>query len=343
MLTDSLKNPKAICADLAAMMLSNLTASSPACSALLTMKISVIPHEGSLYPVNSRCGSCAAPVPYPAGEEKEVPALPLLVEAFVQGATMGEITDLSKRQRKAELHFLASVFANMSVSPTGRNFFLSPQPFQLAQQESGDFRYPLSKIVAFTEHKDTIRRKGVASTLKNCAFNSKAHKAILSPESEQIAVRPSKITAPGIDALPYILLPLTGPEEFELDDQEKLLPELQFLPPDKKREPDTSIRLTHVETLLLLCHTRWGRDYQREHGVYEIVREAHMQDKNEKVQEHMERLVQLIKGEEPKVVSLDEEDDDDENVEADLNPLQGDKPKQEEDEDEDEDFRIEEI
>ena len=115
LLNQFLKNPKAICADLAAMLLSNLTASSPACSALLTMKIAVIPHQGSLYPVNSRSGSCAAPVPYPAGEEKEVPALPLLVEAFVQGATMGEITDLSKRPRKAELHFLASVFANMSV------------------------------------------------------------------------------------------------------------------------------------------------------------------------------------------------------------------------------------
>lgn len=82
---------------------------------MLTMKITVILHQGALYPVNSRCGSCAAPVPYPPGEEKEVPALPLLVEAFVQGASMGEITDLSKRQRKGELNFLASVFANMSV------------------------------------------------------------------------------------------------------------------------------------------------------------------------------------------------------------------------------------
>ncbi|KAJ2917111.1 hypothetical protein MD484_g3296, partial [Candolleomyces efflorescens] len=309
------------------------------------MKIAVIPHQGSLYPVNSRSGSCAAPVPYPAGEEKEVPALPLLVEAFVQGATMGEITDLSKRPRKAELHFLASVFANMSVSPTGRNFFLSPQPFQLAQQESGDFRYPLSKIVAFTEHKDAIRRKGVASTLKNCSFNAKGHKAILSLDSEQITVRPSKTAAPGIAALPYILLPLAGPEEFDLDDQDKLLPELQFLPPNKKREADATIRLTLIETLLLLCHTRWGRDYQREHGVYEIIREAHPHDKNENVQEHMERLVQLLKGEEPKVASLDDEDDED--VEADLqmgSSTSPEKAKQpEEEEEEDEDFRIEEI
>lgn len=158
-------NPASICADLASMLLSNLTASSPACSALLTMKIAVIPHNGSLWPVNSRCGSCAAPVPYPPGEEKEVPALPLLVEAFVQGATMGNITELSKRPRKAELNFLASVFANMSVSPTGRDFFLSPQPFELADENS-DLRYPLSKIVPFTEHKDVIRRRGTASTIK---------------------------------------------------------------------------------------------------------------------------------------------------------------------------------
>lgn len=63
--------------------------------------------------------------------------------------------------------------------------------------------------------------------------------------------------------------------EHHQQDQEKLPDALQFLPPTKTREPDTTLRLTHVETLLLLCHTRWGRDYLREHGVYEIVRAAH--------------------------------------------------------------------
>ena len=43
------------------------------------------------------------------------------------------------------------------------------------------------------------------------------------------------------------------------------------------------IRLTHVEALLLLCHTRWGRDYLRNHGVYEIIRIAHENDENERV------------------------------------------------------------
>ena len=49
------------------------------------------------------------------------------------------------------------------------------------------------------------------------------------------------------------------------------------------REPEATIRLTHVETLLLLCHTRWGRDYQRQHGVYEIVRATHEHETIDKV------------------------------------------------------------
>ena len=66
-------------------------------------------------------------------------------------------------------------------------------------------------------------------------------------------------------------------------DQEKLPPALQLLPPSKTREPDQALRLTHVETLLLLCHTRWGRDYLRDNGVYEIVRAAHEVERVDKV------------------------------------------------------------
>lgn len=106
-----------------------------------------------------------------------------------------------------------------------------------------------------------------------------------------------------------MLLPLAGPEEFELDDQEKLLEPLQFLPPTKTRESDPTIRLTHVETLLLLCHTRWGRDYLRQHGVYEIVRAAHMAETVDKISEHIERLVQLIHGDELKIAEAEELDE----------------------------------
>lgn len=86
--------------------------------------------------------------------------------------------------------------------------------------------------------------------------------------------------------------------------------------------------MTHVETLLLLATTRWGRDYLRGHGVYEIIRGAHLEESVEKVSEHIERLVLLIKGDE----GPETKDDD--------MPL----PKAEEnDENDDEDYKITEV
>ncbi|KAF7983741.1 hypothetical protein HWV62_19709 [Athelia sp. TMB] len=293
-------NPDSILADLASMLLSNLTASSTACSSLLTLKIPVILDPKSsnpMFPVQSRCGTCAAPVPYPSGEEKEVLALPLLIDAFVEGATVDPTSDPSTRKRKGEVHFLSSVFANLTVAPAGRLFFLTPQPVSILSPDA-DLEYPLSKLVPFTEHKDTIRRGGTTSTIKNCAFNSAGHRALLSPETTKVTVPPSETAAPGMDILPYVLLPLAGPEEFDLDDQEKLPSALQFLPPTKTREPDSVLRLTHVETLLLLCTTRWGREYLRANGVYEVVRAAHEVESVDKISEHIERLVNLLKSDE---------------------------------------------
>ncbi|KAI0630607.1 DUF383-domain-containing protein [Trametes polyzona] len=303
-------NPQAILADLASMLLSNLTAASSACTALLSLKISLLPDPSSpikWFPVDSRCGTCPAPVPYPSGEPKEVLALPLLIDAFVRAAPAVEVTDLSKRTHKGDLHFLASVFANLTTTPAGREFFLTPRPAD-PFGDDGDLEYPLSKLLAFTEHKDTIRRGGVASTIKNCAFHTPAHRALLSSESEKVTVPPSTVAAPGIDILPYVLLPLAGPEEFDLEDQELLPAALQFLPPTKKREPDPVIRLTHVETMLLLCTTRWGRDYLRTHGVYEVIRALHENEEVEKIAEHVERLVNLLKRDEGPETAKDGED-----------------------------------
>lgn len=102
------------------MLLSNLTTaiSSSTAAALLSMKVKVIPHEatlGGLYPTNSRSGSCAPPFPPAQGDEVDVPALPLLLEAFVRGANIDPNSELDRRRQKSELHFLASVFANVST------------------------------------------------------------------------------------------------------------------------------------------------------------------------------------------------------------------------------------
>lgn len=87
------------------------------------------------------------------------------------------------------------------------------------------------------------------------------------------------------------------------------------------------IRLTHVETLLLLCTTHWARNYLRAHGVYEVVRALHEDEEVEKVRssdrhfadlldhlvhmqvaEHVERLVNLLKRDEGKDTVYDGED-----------------------------------
>ncbi|KAI9067968.1 DUF383-domain-containing protein [Trametes sanguinea] len=339
-------NYQATLADLASMLLSNLSAASSVCTALLSLKVPLLPDPKSpmgWFPVDSRCGTCPAPVPYPPGEPREALALPMLVDAFVRAAPAVENQELDKRPHKGDLHFLASVFANLSTvgldliaitrvlsptllqTPAGRLFFLTPRPSD-PFGEDVDNEYPLSKLLAFTEHRDTIRRGGVASTIKNCAFHTPAHRALLANENEKVTVPPSTVTAPGMDILPYVLLPLAGPEEFDLEDQELLPPALQFLPPTKKREPDPVIRLTHVETLLLLCTTRWGRDYLRTHGVYEVVRALHENEEVEKVSEHVERLVNLLKRDEGpqtlkdgeeiiKEVIVEESDDEDSKIE----------------------------
>jgi len=292
-------HPHATLGDLAAMLLSNLTTSPGSCTALLALQIPILQtpsSAGPFYPTQSRAGSCAPPVPYPTGTEVHMHALPLMVDAFVQGANIDLSIPLDKRPRKSELHFLASVFANLSTSHPGRLFFFTPQSSDpLRPEVAGQAEYPIAKLVVFTEHKDTIRRGGVSSLIKNCSFYKQGHQAILTPESQSVLVPPSSIPASGIGALQHILLPLAGPEEFDLDAQEQLPDALQFLPQTKQREPDAVLRLTHVETLLLLCTTLWGRDYLRTHGVYEVVRALHEQETNDPVSEHVERLVNLLK------------------------------------------------
>jgi len=52
-----------------------------------------------------------------------------------------------------------------------------------------------------------------------------------------------------VDLLPRLLLPLAGPEEFSDDEMDKLPVDLQYLEPDKEREPDADIRRMLVEAI----------------------------------------------------------------------------------------------
>lgn len=188
-----------------------------------------------------------------------------LMDLFVKGQD-------GTYNKKADFDYLAYVFTDLSKHAAVRHYFLDEQKY--------DSVIPLTKLKVFTEHKSEIRRKGVASTIKNVAFEVPAHPSFLADDK--------------INILPYILLPIMGNEEYDVDESMDMLPDLQLLPPDKKREADSTIVQTHVETLMLLTTTREGRDYMRQIKVYPIIRETHSRVEDEDAKDACERLVQVL-------------------------------------------------
>jgi len=95
--------------------------------------------------------------------------------------------------------------------------------------------------------------------------------------------------------------------------------EVQLLPPDKERESEKDIIITHLETILLLTTTREAREYLRKVNVYCIVREVHKLVENESVEEACDRIVQVLMRDEEleekvKEVGEGEEDEDDDAI-----------------------------
>ncbi|RDW77173.1 hypothetical protein BP6252_05226 [Coleophoma cylindrospora] len=203
----------------------------------------------------------------PAPEElgSSTKAIDQLLDLFVKGAD-------GTYNKEANYDYLSYLFADLAKYEEGRKYFVTKQSY--------DDAVPLTKLTVFTEHKSDIRRKGVASTIKNVAFEIPAHPAFLSEDE--------------INILPYLLLPITGSEEFDEEETMDMLPDLQLLPPDKERDSDPTIIQTHVETLMLLTTTREGRDLMRAIRVYPIIRELHMHVDHDEVREVCERFVQVL-------------------------------------------------
>ncbi len=188
-----------------------------------------------------------------------------LMDCFVQGAE-------KKLNQYANYDFLANLFSDLTRFPEGRTYFLSQQKY--------DDVVPISKLVVFTEGTSQVRRTGVASVIKNCCFETAKHDYLLDPDA--------------INILPYLLLPLCGPEEFPEDENENMPEELQLLEPDKKRETDPFTITIHADALLLLCTTRKGRMYLRDKNVYPIIRQLHLAVEHEDVGECCDKLVNVL-------------------------------------------------
>lgn len=158
-------------------------------------------------------------------------------------------TKISYNKKKQNLNYLGPIFSNLTQTSIGRHL--------ICNKETRLFQ----RLLPFVHHEGSlIRRGGICGLVKNICFDSSLHCWLLSGD---------------VDILPYILLPLAGPEEFDDETNDKFPAELQYLDADKKREEDPDILIILFESLNQLCATKNGRETLRNKGTYEILREFH--------------------------------------------------------------------
>ncbi|RYY38437.1 DUF383 domain-containing protein, partial [archaeon] len=108
-----------------------------------------------------------------------------------------------------------------------------------------------------------MRRRGIAATIRNCAFerDEKHVKLMLSP---------------AVDVVTALLLPLSGPDVYS--DSEKAGMNPALVPRDGEtriREQDETTRLYLVEALQLLTATKRGREHLRRVRSYSVLKAFH--------------------------------------------------------------------
>ncbi|XP_024251173.1 protein HGH1 homolog isoform X1 [Oncorhynchus tshawytscha] len=175
--------------------------------------------------------------------------------------------------KQASLHYLGPLLSNLTQLPQTRHFILDKE------------RCVVQRLLPYTQYQaSTIRRGGVIGTLRNCCFDHAHHEWLLSD---------------AVDILPFLLLPLAGPEELSDEENEGLPVDLQYLPEDKEREEDPDIRKMLIETMILLTATKVGRQILKAKNVYAIMREFHNWEKEPHVAAACEKLIQVLIGDEP--------------------------------------------
>lgn len=188
-------------------------------------------------------------------------------------AQLVEIFCTEGYNKKAKLHYLGPLLSNLTQLPDARNYMLDKD------------RCVVQRLLPYTQYQaSAVRRGGVIGTLRNCCFDHAHHDWLLSD---------------AVDILPFLLLPLAGPEELSEEENDGLPVDLQYLPEDKEREEDPDIRKMLLETLFLLTATKSGRRMLKDKNAYPILREFHRWEKDVHVGAACEKLVQVLIGDEP--------------------------------------------
>eukprot|EP00522_Entomoneis_paludosa_P009804 CAMPEP_0172454360 /NCGR_PEP_ID=MMETSP1065-20121228/11377_1 /TAXON_ID=265537 /ORGANISM="Amphiprora paludosa, Strain CCMP125" /LENGTH=455 /DNA_ID=CAMNT_0013206677 /DNA_START=59 /DNA_END=1426 /DNA_ORIENTATION=+ len=175
-------------------------------------------------------------------------------------------------------HFSA-VLMNTTQVEQGRNFLLKLH--YTTDQEEGSTYF--QRLLPQIKSANPVRRQGTAGTIRNVCLDKDSSYWLLN------VVELSK----------YILYPLAGPEELDVDEKRGLHPDLWLEGPDKTREIDSTTRMYLVESILLLCSTgRRSRERLRLDRTYVILKWADMVEESEQVSECINECVQYLRRDE---------------------------------------------
>ncbi|XP_069771213.1 protein HGH1 homolog [Narcine bancroftii] len=194
-----------------------------------------------------------------------------------QGVGLAKIVEIfctDGYNKKVPLYYLGPLLSNLTQLPEARQFILDKD------------RCVVQRLLPYTQYEGSaVQRGGVVGTLRNCCFDYAHHEWLLSSD---------------VDILPYLLLPLAGPEELSEEETEGLPVDLQYLPEDKQREKDPDIRRMLLEAINLLMATKSGREVVREKNAYVILREMHKWEKEPAVAAACQKLIEVLISDEPK-------------------------------------------
>ena len=175
-------------------------------------------------------------------------------------------------------HF-AAILMNITQVEQGRRFLLRLHYTTTQEDGTSHFQSLLPQI----KSANPIRRQGTAGTMRNICLDQ---------DSTYWLLHQVEITR-------FLLYPLAGPEELEVEEKTGLHPDLWLEGPDKKREIDQTTRLYLVEAILLLCSAnRKAREKLRLDRVYIILKWADMVEESEQVSECINECVQYLRRDE---------------------------------------------
>ena len=176
-----------------------------------------------------------------------------------------------------EFQYVANILANITQVEEGREF-LWQQP---------NTKFLIEELLPQLRSPNVIRRRGICNMYKNLAFEKQFHEKLFDK----------------IQLVPKLLFLIAGPEKLSEDDKRGMDFSLTMLRETKCREHDEEVRGAVIDTLLLLCATRDGRERCRAAKVYPIVRDAHLVEQSDVIGEQIYKLVGLLmrdeEGQEP--------------------------------------------